>query len=323
MTIQIFTEHWKERSLTSTSTRGTQGNRIYQCVSDDPSENEITILSYAGCPQLGDVFPGTNDCYCVSRSVRRGDSNRVEFWVTCAYESQISQATQNQIDEPNPIYRSAIVEWSPRRSSMVRRRVKRSDCYNTYSAAIEGTFSMRLDANSAGDPYEPLMDIPVTEWVATVSKNVETIPTWITDYQDSVNSVAFSLDFYGTTVTIEKGRACLDGLVMPLQMTENGITYVRLQMQIAIKPYRDLRSGETIAPEPWDIERLDAGMRTRSNSKWKAITGDDGLPITHPIPFNGSGAAVSTSGSAIAETDLKYYLVAPNKRRDFNNLPLW
>ena len=327
MAIISVGEKWENMTLSETAGDGFTATRTFQLISDIPDESPAVILQDNRVPQLGNLFPGTTQVFCTERSPSRTAASREEWMLNCAYKSLLSQEERDRTKEKDPLQRKATIEWTSQKVMRTYRMIKRSDYYQKYTASIEGTFEPKSATNSAGDPFEPMLEYPATEYIAVIKKNVDRIPTWLLDYEDAVNNAPLPLNFYGTTITVPKGCAKLGAIAMPKSKQENGVEYVQLSFNIHTRQFRKLRDGETDAPEPFDDEILDAGMRWRTvpisdKSKWANVEMEDGSSPSLPVPFNGSGREIDASGDAIPEDKMWWSLVAPYKRRDFSVLPL-
>lgn len=330
MAILSVNEHWKDRRIVEALDGGNTGTRIFQVITDDPLTSEATILANDAIPILGASFPGSDSVKCHQRSVTREPDQRIEFWVICEYKSNLSQDEDETAQNPNPLERAAKITWKGQRVLVPRRRLMLSDYYSLFTNTINDTFELQHAANSASDPFEPVLEYPEFWWTAVITKNVAAIPEWFLTYENAVNDADIVLDFYGTPRTIKKGCGLLGSIQMPRAKTENGTEYVQLSFEIIQRPPRELRDGETDAPEPWDEEIPDAGMRVISlaveggdiNQIWTNILDTNGIALNLPVPFDGLGQPISTAGTPILETAIKYRLARPYQRKDFSILPL-
>lgn len=355
MAILSVNEVPEGKTIGETAAEGATGVRVYRVISDDQFESPAIVMNATGVPLLGDVYPGSFTVRCTDRtpSLQDPQNSRMVWLVTCSYKSILSQDERDRAEHPNPLDRKARIVWKSQKVMRTyRRAVKRSDYYRAYGTNLESTFSMKSPTNSASDPFEPVLEYPATEWVAVISKNINTIPDWFLTYEDAVNDADFTIQFYGQTKTIKKGCAKLGAIALPTAKQENGTEYVQLSFEIIVRSPRELRSfddltldDETVAPEPFDDEIIDAGLRRRIVAGdvgqaldpslpatgtnvitalmvglWMNITDAQGYGVTLPVPFDGYGKPIGTPGFAIAEDKLVYSLVAPYKRKDFGVL---
>lgn len=322
---------------------GATASLMYRVVSDTRNESPAVVMNAVGVPILGEPFPGTLFVIMHEKSPTRqaSDASNKVWLVTCNYKSITSQEERDRMDKEDPLERKSNIFWKSREvMKCYRAQIKRSDYYKAYTSAIESTFVMRSATNSASDFFEPILEYQFTEWIAVFSKNVATIPDWFLTYQNAVNDADFTIDFYGVQKTIKKGCAKLGAISLPKAKKENGKEYVQLSFEINIKTPRALRAGESVAPEPWDDELVDMGMRRRvvqedidtpdplidppltaaMIGQWMNILDSQGIGVTLPVPFDHLGKPVKTPGIAIEESELWYSLVAPYPRKSFTTL---
>lgn len=303
---------------------GITGSRVFNIYSDSRTEDLATVL--AACPVvLGDNFPGTLTCKCVSRTPKRASSGDYsKFTVTCRYKSILNQAEQSRIDQPNPLDRSAKVTWTSRTVMETKNRLPAIDSsdgsalsYNLFLPAF--TFSTKpcLVANRARDPFDPPIEVPTAEWIAVITKNVTEPPEWLETYCNTVNDS----DIYVGRRLVKKGCGRMGDIRIGENMQENGIVYCQVQFSIMTRKPRPARTGETVVPEPWDIEVLNEGMRTFGATKWKNIVDQNGQAVSKPVPLDDTGVPISTSGAPIAEDDLYWMLFRDCERKNFLTLP--
>ncbi len=342
-------EKWEAMQLTETLQNGLSGTRQFQVISDNPNELPSTVLADSRLPQFPSTFPGTSNCYLMERIPNRTAGTREEWIVDLSYSQNVSQDQRDKLEHPNPIDRKAVISWDTKKEMRSFRMIKRSDYYKQYTASIENTFSIKSATNSVGDPFEPTLQYPCSERVATIRKNVGLgMQDWILTYEDAVNNADFQIDYYGSQVTIKKGCAKVSDIKIPVAKAENGYDYLQLSMVIHIREKRDLRDGETEAPEPWDDEILNVGTRylaqgatTLSQSDpaydpnrtvfWKDVVDPlTELPAALPVPFRWfaddgylhNPVIPGDANGKIKESDMWWSLVAPYSRKDFSVLPL-
>ena len=320
-------EDWKQRDSEESLQDGITGTRVFNVYSDTEMEPEGNVYgeinSYVA---LGAPFPGTINAQCVSRRAARNPDDRKTWTVTCSYKSVLNQIEQSRIDYPNPLDRVAKITWSARTVMTAVTRMQRAEssigvkAYQVFDPAVmlfDGTpYSV---ANTARDPFDPPLEVPVTEWIATLTKNITAAPSWFGTYENAVNDADFTLD--GLAIT--KGCGKLEGIKLSEKMKENGTVYRQLSFNVIVRPFRPLRDSEDDAPEPWDIEVLNEGMRTfGAVSGWKNILDTNGNPVSKPVPLDSNGNPISVSGAPIPENTLTWMLFRPFNRKDFSVLPL-
>ena len=291
-------------------------------------EDEGTVL--AACPvSIGDSFPGTLTCRCVSRTPELASKDDFsQFKVVCEYKSILNQTEQARVDQPNPLDRSAKVQWSSRTVMKAKNRLRlatdsttppeaRILAYQTFSSDYTFEEKPYLVANTARDPFDPPIEVPTTEWIATITKNVTEPPEWLETYENSVNNS----DVYVGRRLVKKGCGKMCDLRIGENMQENGTVFCQVQFSIVTAKPRPAKTGETVVPEPWDIEVLNEGMRTFGATKWKNIVDQNGQAVSKPVPLDATGLPIALPGAAIAETDLYWMLFRDCERKNFLTLP--
>lgn len=331
MAIISIEEQWTEMTVSETASNGYSGTRKFIVVCDTPNESPSAILADTRLPQLGSLFPGSNVVYLTERTPSRIGESREVWYVNLSYTSILSQEQRDRVQHKDPLQRAASIEWISEQRMRTYRRILASKTYYTnYTPLAPSDFEMQAAANSATDPYEPVLEQQEDTWTAVIKKNVDKIPVWFLTYANSVNNADLTLNFYGSPLVIPKGCAKLGKISMPRAKQENGVEYVQLSFAIATRPFRERRAAESAAPEPWDEEILDQGMRTYEDADdgttakaWKNVDDINGNGVTLPVPFNGAGGPIGTPGDGrIEERDLKWRLWRPCVRKDFSVLPI-
>lgn len=324
MTITSVTEDPWELDAEESLQDGITGVRVFNIYSDRMDEDFGTVL--AACPVvLGDAFPGTLTSKCVSRKPKRASRDDYsKFTVTCNYKSILNQAEQARIDTPNPLDRAAKVTWTSRTVMEAKNRLQLATAssglelaYKTFSSDFTFDGTPYLTANTARDPFDPPIEVPTNEWIAVITKNVTEPPEWLETYENTVNDS----DVYVGRRLVKKGCGRVGDIRIGENMQENGIVYCQVQVSIMTKKPRAARSGESVVPEPWDIEVLNEGMRTFGAAKWKNIQDQNGQAVSKPVPLDATGLPISVTGEPIAESDLYWMLFRDCERKSFLSLP--
>ena len=327
---------------------GTVGLRTFEIVTSTPADGEPEVIAGLGSSGYAvtpfSLWPGSTHVYCVKITPTRELRDRTTWYVTADYKTVFNIIELQRATEDDPTARPTTSSGQSRTIMMPVRRCLRTNFYKTWSEAGPGaTFSLKQAANSASDPLDPPIEIPVTEWDFSFSKNVAALPTWVTDsslnYMNGVNNADQSVVVGGATRTIPKGFGKISNVGFGETQQENGIEYIPLHWNVTLREPRQLASGESTAPGPWDVERLDEGMRTIANPSssssgaiWTNIRDSSGKQtISLPVPFNGSGqplapsSGASSSGilsSPIPEANLYWACYRPfGPRVDYSVIP--
>ena len=249
--------------------------RTFKLTTSLNTEREYHVGSHASLPTIGSVHPADSAAYCISLGVDHTEP-RWGWTVTAEYTTQFERAA-------NPTSDPAQISWSSEQFQRVMAQDKDGDAV----------------MNSAGDFFDPPVMIDDSRRVATVKKNLAAVPTWLLDYQDAVNSDAFTID--GVSIAI--GQAKMQMVSVEVEQERNGVTFRPVTFTIQFQ--RDL----------WKVKVLDAGFRDINGDR---ITSDDGTDVTQPAPLNGSGLVLANPTPATAQ----FIEFDAYKQRAFSSLPL-
>lgn len=278
--------------------------RVWQVITEDATDTPYTLLANPLIPAYNAAHPDNEFLTVRSRNLSRQSGSFIEWLLTVEYSDEPKDSEQQQNEakqlEPNPLARPAVIEWDS-----VAREV--------------AIYKDRLGngiVNSAGDAFESSITATVYDTVAVVTKNVSSVPLWVLDFRGAVNDSPFVID----GVECETGAALLGPVRISGVQSENSIQFRVLTLQLHFRQRRDPEDGEGEAPEAWILEVLDQGLRYKSGSDVKNILDDSTppMPITSPVPLNGSGGVLSNPSAS----NLSFIEFDIHKRRDFSALPL-
>lgn len=313
------------RTFSTSLADGTVGRRTFFVQSSDGavSESEIIVASANGVtiPVMLELFPGSTVAKCHKIDPVRDRRDTTKWRVTCEYKSQFSQSELDLSFEADPLERATRISGQSRTLLMPARRLLKTAPYLVWSEAGAGaTWALGAATNSAQDPLDPPIDVAFTEWQLHCEKNVGDFPPWFLTHKDGVNAESQTVKIRETDIELPKGCSKLENFSFSTEKEENGIKYITIGWNVTIRYARPVATGETDRFGPWDEERLDEGMRTydQAGGKWVNVPGN----IALPIPFNGAGGPINTTGAPIAETDLWWIAYRPfGERVDYSVLP--
>jgi len=230
--------------------------RVFKLETSSRSEGPYAVGSASGLPLIGSVHNEDSSAYCIDLTPT--NNNPWKGWiVTAEYSSAREMAEQPQND---PIQ----ITWSTEQYQIVAAKDRNG----------------KPILNSAGDYFSdppPMRD--VSRRIVTIEKNMTSVPSWILDTQDAVNSSSFTID----GVTIGAGKAKVQRVSIGPKEFRNGTVYRKVGIEIHLQ-----KNG-------WDLEILDCGFRKRnaSHKLEKILSAGDGTDVTTPVPLNGSGAVLN------------------------------
>lgn len=315
-----------QRDYNISAMEGLVAQRTFMIECDTAGMNEKDVLSEAQTaspnpvPLPFEVFPGNVYGLCHAYNVQRWTKDTKHWRIVANYKTVFSQSEIDRNEQENPTARPAVITGVSRTIMVPVRSMLRTAAYKNFSAGA--SFTMRTAANSAGDLLDPPVEMPSTEWELHCSKNVDSLPGWFLNpaYQNGVNDADQLITIRGTSYTMPAGYAKLSNLQFSERKQENNVDFITISWNVTFRNPRQPFSGETDVPGPWDIERLDAGMRTRkkvgvsgsATTVWQNVLDyTKSQAVTTPVPFDGSGQPIKDDGSGIPETSLYKFCYRP------------
>lgn len=327
------------RSYEESLSEGVIGKRTFLVISDSDTEFEQFVLSEASgvgpdaLPRAFENWPGNPFCLCWKRTPTRNRMDKTKWLVTCEYKTIFNQLEIDRSTQDDPTKRPTRISGQSRTILVPVRFMLRTVPYQTWSNGI--AFTMCTAANSASDPLDPPVDQPQTEWELHCEKHVLGLPAWFganSGYSDGVNANDQVITVQGQTFAMQQGTAKLSNFTFSDHKQENGYSFITIGWNVTFRKPRQPIGGEQSVPGPWDVERLDEGMRTRSqiaatanapaSAQWLNVKDKSGQAITTPVPFNGFGLPITDPGVAIPESKLTKYCYRPcGLRVDYSVIP--
>lgn len=238
------------------ATSGT-ATRNFIVESDTPID-VATVLNQV--PAKGSAHPYLAGLYALSAKAQPVRKDRRAWHVQVDYSTL--QGTDQQWQE-DPLLRPPKLSWST----------------VSFSEDFVKTVDGKAVVNSAGDHYDPPIQVQRSRWQVTYTKNVAAVPATLTQYIDAINSDTFTIG----GLTVLPRCAKLDAISISGPNVENGVTYWELAYTFSF-----CRSGDT-----WQPKILDAGMYERievEQGKYiKRRIRLNGEPVTSPVLLDGNG----------------------------------
>lgn len=282
MAVTSVEEIWQGRDGEADSEGTRRYTRIFRVLTSSNYDTGAIVMAHIEVPKVGEVFPDDFGAWCQRvRPVQESFSPRV-WLVTCSYSSE-RELEESPLDDP------AEIEW---------------DGEDYMRPAIFDRNDEPI-LNSAGDPFDPPVEIDDSWNVVTVKKNLLVVPSWILQYRKATNSDAFSVDGF----EVDVGQA---------KMKKVAVGKVQQRNEISFRPVTLVMH---LREEGWDEPVLDKGYREKKSgdaTKRVAMTNDDGTKPSQQILLDGSGSKLanpSPSNAVYLEFEL-------NRQLPFNVLPL-
>lgn len=318
---------------------GTTCRRSFRVLSDSSADTETSVFSGAqssspnALPAPLSLFPGSTIAYCYQYDIVRDKSATNAWLVSVDYKTIFNQNELDRNSDQDPTARPTRISGVSRSLFVPVRFMLRSPAYTTWNP--NAAFTMCTAANSATDPLDPPVDQPATEWELHCEKHVPYLPAWFgasSGYSDGVNASDQNITVQGQVFNMLAGSAKLSNFTFSDHKQENGVSFITIGWNVTLRKSRQPIGGEQSVPGPWDVERLDEGMRTRkqvaatstaaASAIWENVKDKAGTTVMTPVPFNGRGKPISDPGIAIPENKLNKFCYRPcGSRVDFSVIP--
>jgi hypothetical protein len=222
---------------------------------------------------------------CRNVKVTQDDGAPRKWTIEATYSSK--PIKENQAEE-NPLNRPAQIEIETA----------------SYRRAIWEDINGDAVLNSAGDYFDPPVEIDVGYWTFRVKKNVADIPTYLLDYENAVNNAAFTI----RGLSIGQYEAKLSNIRIGDLKIEGDYQYFEFS-------YTMERRREKWIP----LKVLDQGFRYKSENKRIHIMDNSPTPrpVTSPRLLDGAGNVLVDPTPATAE----YQKFTVYYARNFSVLP--
>lgn len=279
MTVYFLGEDASGRSATNAKGVRTYERR-FKLETDSEADSEHTVGSHASLPVIGNTHPSNANAFVVS--IRVENNNPWKGWM-----ATVTYSDERQLSD-NPTSDAAEINWGSEQFQKVAVTDRDGN----------------LIVNSAGDLFDPPAMIDDSRRVVTVSKNLATVPSWILDYQDAINSDAFTID----GISIAVGKAKMQAVTVGPKQRRNSTVFRTVNFTIHLQ-----RDG-------WTLDILDAGYNRKDAldaTKRQPITINGQLPSA-PYPLNGAGVPLENP----SPVNCVFRSFNVYKTRTFSTLPL-
>ena len=216
------------------------------------------------------------------------DSTAPRKWdINATYSSEPLKESDNPVEDPT--LRPVKIKWKAQ----------------PYRKVVDRDNDGKAILNSAGDYFDPPLEKDASHWVATITKNVESVPTSILIYTDAINANSFQIQGMAVNQYVAK---IVDLEISELQ-TEGDFEYYTFTYALEFRPH-----------ELWHpFKVLDQGTRYMDGSAMKVIMDDatPPRPVSSPRLLDGLGGVLgSPSPTTAVYRDFSIYIA-----RNFLILP--
>lgn len=266
-----------------------KAQRSWLVKTDTWSDDANTVSGASGLPAYGEAHPApiAAAMYCKTIAYSQlSDSAPMVWTVTADYDSG------RQSDSTNPDNDEVLISFNS----------------EIYQEAIWQDKDNKAIMNSANDPFDPPATVDNNQLIATIQSNHKSIPPWILNYQNAVNSAGFTIG----GLQIGQGLAKVNRITVSSRQLRGTEEFYSLTTEIHIK-----KSG-------WRLEPLDQGLQQKEIGANNQPTGElipiflaDKEVTTKPHPLDGNGLAFYGS----TPTTAVYLNFRVHDELDFTALP--
>lgn len=199
-------------------------------------------------------------------------------------------------------YSSAPTEQEQQEENPLNRPVKRRWRTNKYRQAIDRDINGHALVNSAGDYYDPPLEVDRSHWTCTITANVPDVPSYILDYEDAVNNSAITIG----GIVAAQYTAKIDEIDISELKIEGDYEYYEFTYTLEFRrekwvPLKVLDQGMRAAPSFGSSDRVQI-MDNKTPPR----------PVSSPVLLNGSaGVLVDPSPETAVYNDHTVYYARP------------
>ena len=243
-------------------------------VTNNNADSEATVYQYGldnGILPLPYVspHPTLTGHYCRSVKVRQASGAPRQWTIDAEYSSA---PTRDGDNEENPLLRPAKITWRT----------------NQYRQAIDKDITGKAILNSAGDYFDPPIEVDRSRWTASVSKNVATVPSYLLDYADAINNNSFSI----SGLSVEQYTAKVQDISISELKIEGDVLYYEFSYSLEFRrekwqPFSILDQGLREKTETTEAGQTVKGLRQIMDK------GKPPRPVSSPVLLDGAGKVLA------------------------------
>lgn len=273
MAITSVTRVWHGETWSDEKDGSREYEELYRVISNDPNEAAITVRSHASIPALWSTYGDDIAAVCTGRSARRIDASRLVWEVTARFEWR----PEDSDDDEDPLDRDPKIRWT-------------SQLFNKPIVKDRNGDAL---VNSAGEYFDPPVEVDFVRWTANIQFNATSIPTNIRSYAGAVSNGAITID--GESISTGKARVVGLDISEVQYWGEAQTPYRSITMAIECRDDED---------DDFELSILDQGMHSKgADDSLQDIFIDppDDAPAgaqpertTVPVLLDGSGQPLAT-----------------------------
>ena len=261
--------------------------RVFRAITDSNYDSASDVLGNATIPILGQEHPKNSALCCNARRPKQDSKSKRIWTVTCDYTTDWSSSDGSGLKQ-DPTMDRALVEWATE---------------VTQIPVFEDKDGNAI-LNSAGYYYINGLKAEDTTWVVTVTKNMASVPIWILNYRNAINSSGFLLD----NVSIPARAAKIRQISIGHWQLRNKIWFKQLKLVLKLQ-------------DDWSKWVLDEGLYQidpDDSTKRVPCVDSKNQKVRVPVPLDGSGVQLSNPSPSTAV--FREHKIYPEL--SFSSLPL-
>tara|TARA_R100000808_G_scaffold7070_1_gene20810 strand:- start:23149 stop:24093 length:945 start_codon:yes stop_codon:yes gene_type:complete len=276
-------------------------------------ETVVDVGNATGIPTLWEQHPYDSHCWCDKVNVKRIANSRQVWEVTTTYTNKFDEDDK---DDDNPLNRPWKLSWSSQSFQKVAERGIKRETIDATGATVVNAPAGNVEGpivNSAGDGFDPPVQIEGSDWQVVAKKNIATVPTWLMDYRDAINASGITI----AGISFGSQELRISGMSIGEYTVENEIGYYPFEITINQKSETWMR--ELLDQGTHEIRVINAnGQSTESRMR---IVDKAGQHVTEPVRLDGSGQKLTPDNADIDKSIFIRYQVYL-KEKDFSALGL-
>ena len=312
MTILSVVETWSGETGSADNTWLRTYTRVFRVITDDPNHSVYDIGSHPSIPLLWSLHPDDLRTFCDKITPKRISGSREVWDVTCTYTNKVEEDTE---PDENPLNRPWKLSWTSQLFTKVAERgIKREtiDARGNVIVPAPGGAILGPLINSAGDQFDPPVEIEQSNWQLTAKKNIATVPTWLMDYRDSLNHSAITI----AGILFQRGELRINSMSIGPFTYENKVGFYPFEIQIAQKSETWIR--ELLDQGTHEVKTLNVGG-TPTQSRLRVVD-KKGQHVTEPVRLDGLGHKLADDALMEESIFIRYQVYL--KERDYSALAL-
>jgi len=312
MAIISVNETWAGETGSADNTWLRTYSRVFQVITNSPTHSVYEIGSHASIPLLWSLHPDDLRCFCDKITPKRLAASREVWEVTCTYTNKVDVD-----DEPdqNPLTRPWRLSWTSQLFTKVAERGIKRETINAQGTTVSPAPSGDVEGpiiNSAGDQFDPPVEIEQSNWQLTAKKNIATVPTWLMDYRDSLNHADITI----AGILFPAGTLRINSMAIGEYSYENNVGFYPFEIQIAQRSERWMR--ELLDQGTHEVKTVSvSGVATKARLR---VVDRKGQHVTEPVRLNGLGVKLDEDADVEDSIFIRYQVYL--KERNYTALGL-